>query len=267
VRIEQQPAFVLHQRNYSETSLLVELLTPEHGRLTVLAKGARRGSSPFRGILKPFQPLLVGWVGRTDLPILTHAEVNGGPCTPVDAGIYCGFYLNELLCRLLHRHDPHPVLFSRYARTLDSITRSPIQEEALRVFELHLLQELGYGPVLDREALGAQAIRTDALYDFVPDRGAYPVTRANEQDRSRGLRIHGETLLALARERFDSDVSRREAKRLMRTLLAPHLGLEPLHSRRLMQQALVARERARQQPAIPEAVFVNITSDETVNDD
>jgi len=267
VRIEQQAAFILHQRNYSETSLLVEFLTPDHGRLTALAKGARRPSSPFRGALKPFQPLLVGWVGRTDLPILTHAEADGGVSIPGGSAIYCGFYLNELLCRLLHRHDPHPNLYARYASTLNAIADAPLREQPLRFFELHLLRELGYGPVLDHDIITGQPICADSLYDYVPDRGPFQVATRGDRIAYKGLPMHGETLLGLAQEQLDSALRLREAKRLMRLLLSTHLGMEPLHSRLLMQRVLAARDRAQMNnnnvAAFPsEAVCGEVASDD-----
>jgi len=243
MRIGQQTAFVLHQRNFSETSLLVELFTPDHGRLTVLAKGARRPRSPFRGALKPFQPLLTGWVGRSDLPILIQGEAAGESLLPTGPAIYCGFYLNELLCRLLHRHDPHPNLFVSYVHTLEAVSTAPMGEQPLRYFELQLLQDLGYGPVLDRDTATGNPVVPDATYDYLPDRGPVELRDEGFATPSRGLRLHGETLLGLARQQLETSVSLRESKRLMRMLLAAHLGMEPLHSRLLMQRALAARNR------------------------
>src|SRR3990172_6079289 len=111
MRIHQQPAFILHHRDYSETSLLLEVLTVRHGRLGLIAKGARRANSRMRGILKPFQRLLIVWSGKGELAVLTSAEVENTAITPEGQALYCGFYMNEILLRLLHRHDPHEGLF------------------------------------------------------------------------------------------------------------------------------------------------------------
>ena len=246
MRVNHEAAFVLHQRNYSETSLLVELFSHEYGRLTVLAKGARRPSSPFRGLLKPFQPLLTGWVGRTDLPILTQAEASGPSLLPAGPAIYCGFYLNELLCRLLHRHDPHLPLYDSYASTLEAISVNPMLEQPLRYFELQLLRDLGYGPVLDRDIGSGDPVVAGTVYDYLPDRGPVAVVPNASSATPRGLRLMGETLLGLAQCQLDTPDSLRESKRLMRMLLAVHLGMEPLHSRMLMQRVLAAKGMSEQ---------------------
>ena len=125
MRTQQQSAFILHQRNYSETSLLLELYTRRHGRIGLIAKGARRPSNKNRGTLKPFQPLLVGWSGRGELMVLTGAEPDGASVDLVGSSLYCGFYLNELLMRLLHRHDPHEALYDRYNQALLGLCGEP----------------------------------------------------------------------------------------------------------------------------------------------
>src|SRR3990170_1584267 len=107
MRFQQQPAYVLHQREYSETSLLLEVFTVNHGRIGLIAKGARRASSRLRGVLKPFQRLLIGWSGKGELAVLTAAEADGPDCSLEGPALYCGFYMNEGLLRLVKRHGPH----------------------------------------------------------------------------------------------------------------------------------------------------------------
>jgi DNA repair protein RecO (recombination protein O) len=232
LRVQNHPGFVLHARDYSETSLLLEVFTRQYGRLGLLAKGARRPSSKVRGMLKPFQPLMLSWSGRGELPVLTGAEVDGQESLIAGSAIYCGFYLNELLVRLLHRDDPHERLYDAYRDTLTALARTSETEAALRVFEKCLLGDIGYGLVLDRDVGTNALIEPDAWYDYVPERG--PVKLANpELGRARGVVIRGACLNALAGDVFTDPVVLRDAKRLMRTVLAHYLGDKPLHSRKL----------------------------------
>lgn len=235
MRVQQQSAFILHQRNYSETSLLLEIYTRHHGRIGLIAKGARRPSNKNRGVLKPFQPLLIGWSGRGELMVLTGAEADGAGIELVGRSLYCGFYLNELMIRLLHRHDPHEVLYDRYVLALQGLCDPRGEEAVLRVFEKHLLRELGYGLQLELESDDRNTIDPGGIYDYVLDRGAVRVRHPELGTRVQGVRIRGSSLLALAMERFEDRTGLREAKALMRAALAPHLGDRPLQSRRLFE--------------------------------
>lgn len=238
MRVQGQAAFILHHRQYSETSLILDVLTPAHGRLGLLAKGARRPSSPWRGILKPFQPLLIDWMGRGELPILTGAETDGEGYAFSGAVLYCGFYLNELLWRLLHRHDPHEELFVVYRRSLDGLRDHAGQAELiLRLFEKALLRETGYGLVLDHDVDTQAPIEPEALYLYHPERG--PVRAAVGRHRpGDGVRMRGSSLLALHRESLDDPHSQREAKALLRVLLMRQLDGRPLHTRELFRRVV-----------------------------
>ncbi|HEX7045085.1 MAG TPA: DNA repair protein RecO [Burkholderiales bacterium] len=236
MREQQQSAFVLHQRNYSETSLLLEVYTRQHGRLGLIAKGARRPSSRLRGVLKPFQPLLIGWSGRGELMVLTGAEPDGPAIELAGKSLYCGFYLNELLVRLLHRHDPHEALYDRYRAALAGLADEARHEAVLRVFEKHLLREIGYGLLLERDAEQNAPIEPEAIYDYVLEQGPVRVRHPELAGRLRGVRVRGASLLALAEERLEDGTALREAKALMRAALAAHLGDKPLQSRRLFQE-------------------------------
>ncbi len=244
MREQQQSAFVLHQRNYSETSLLLEVYTRRHGRLGLIAKGARRPSSKNRGVLKAFQPLLLGWSGRSDLMTLTGAEAEGATIELAGTALYCAFYLNELLMRLLHRHDPHETLYDRYRAALEGLCEHRSHEAVLRVFEKHLLKEIGYGLTLERESVNEQPIEHDAVYDYWCERGAVRVDPADLAPRAGSVRLRGASLLALAAERLDDEAALREIKALTRAALAPHLGDKPLHSRRLFQDPAPSVVRA-----------------------
>ncbi len=233
MRVQQQYAFILHQRDFSETSLLLEAYSRRHGRVGLIAKGARRPSSRSRGVLKPFQQLLIGWSGRGELMVLTGAEADGANIELVGNSLYCAFYVNELMLRLLHRHDPHEVLYDRYRAALEGLSRSNAHEAILRIFEKHLLGELGYGLLLEREHGERSPIEPDAVYDYVPERGPVRVRHPELGTRAQGVRLRGSSLLALAAEQLHETTALREAKALMRAALAPHLGDKPLQSRRL----------------------------------
>ncbi|MBI5613190.1 MAG: DNA repair protein RecO [Gammaproteobacteria bacterium] len=232
MRVFQQPAFVLHTSDYRETSLLVEAYSRNHGRIGLIAKGARRPKTGLRAVLNPFQPLLLSWSGKSDLATLTAAEPDRSAPILSGEALYCGFYLNELLMRLLHRHDPHERLFDAYRDALGRLQTGDEQDVALRIFEKHLLQELGYGLVLDHEVGATTPIAPDRIYEYLPERGPVPAA-AGPAD---GVRIHGRSLLALADERFSDAQELREAKRLMRCMLAQHLGERPIYSRELFQR-------------------------------
>jgi DNA repair protein RecO (recombination protein O) len=242
-RVTQQPGFVLHQRNYSETSLLLDLFTRDYGRIGVIARGARRTKRGGRSALGPFQPLLLSWSGRGELGVLTDSEPGDGCYALAGDGLFCGFYLNELLTRLLHRHDPHEALFEAYQRCLNALAQDRDFDRSLRVFESVLLQEIGYGLVLDHDTVDNSPIDPDAVYDYLPDAGPrrlYPPEAAVA-----GVRVRGRSLLGLAAGQLDDRECLQDAKRLMRALLARCLGDKPLHSRRLFE-ALAGRSRVKQ---------------------
>ena len=227
LRSELQPAFVLHHRPYSESSLLLELFTRDHGRVGAIAKGARRKGGQ-RAILQPFHSLLVSLQGRGELATLTAVEtVEEGPlCSPRHYPV--GFYLNELVLRLTHRHDPHPQLFQSLANTYKEITSSV--EPALRRFERDLLEAVGYGLTLDHCVDSGLAIEADGDYRYQLRHG--PVVAAPGVD---GIPVRGASLLALAGAGEFDPQSLRELKRLMRGLLACHLGDRPLRARELFR--------------------------------
>ena len=230
MRVTQQPAFVLHRYPYGETSLIVELLTRDHGRVGVLAKGARRPLAQARARLSPFQPLLAGLSGRGELPVLTQIEAPGPGFDLSGEALWCGFYVNELLLRLLPRHDAHEGLHVAYAATLARLAVGDA-ECALRVFEKRLLQELGYGLLLETDVLH-RPVDAGADYVYVLECGPVPVAEASQP----GIPLRGASLLALARERLEDMPAREEAKRLLRAAFTRHLGERPLHTRALFQR-------------------------------
>lgn len=233
-RADNEPGFVLHTWPYKETSLIVEVLSRRHGRLGILARGARRPRSALRGLLLAFQPLRLSWSGSSELGTLTSAEWSGGEAALSGIGLMCGFYLNELLLRLLPREDPHEALFDAYAEALGMLSAGEPQAPVLRGFERRLLAELGYAPLLDREAAGGMAIEPDKRYAYQPDRG--PVeTRGGNGD----MVVRGSTLLDIARDDYRAPETREEALRLMRALIAERLGGQSLHTRAVLAELKV----------------------------
>lgn len=236
MRIYQQPAYILHHREYSETSLLLEVFTARYGRLGLIAKGVRRTSNRMCGLLKPFQRLLIGWSGKGDLAVLTDAELDDAGYTPERYALYCGFYMNEVLLRLLHRHDPHESLFNAYQTALQNLQRDDSNENVLRIFEKKLLRELGYGLVLDHDVSDKTPIDVEATYDYILDRGPVRLARPQLNGQTEGVRIRGASLIALEQDCMTDPVVLRDVKKLMRVVLAIHLGDRPLHSRKLFRR-------------------------------
>lgn len=229
MRVSQEPAYVLHHYDYGETSLLLEMFTRGHGRLGLIAKGARRNRSPLRAALIPFQPLVVSFSGRGELATLTAAEPAGSASTIAGDALLCGLYLNELLLRLLHRHDPHERLFLSYAQALASLGAMLKSEAILRVFEKRLLEDIGFGLVLDHDVQDGSPLQPTQIYRYLPERGPIAAVGAHDE----GIAMQGASLLALARECLEDESTLAESKRLMRALLARHLGERPLTTRDL----------------------------------
>ena len=232
-RADNEQGFVLHTWPYKETSLIVEVFSRNRGRLGILARGARRPRSALRGLLLAFQPLRLSWSGSAELGTLTSAEWSGGAAALSGTGLMCGFYLNELLMRLLPREDPHEALFDAYAEALARLAAGGPQAPVLRGFERRLLAELGYAPLLEREAAGA-AVEPDKRYAYQPDRG--PV---ESRGGSGDMFVRGSTLLDIARDDYRAPETREEALRLMRALIAERLGGQSLHTRAVLAELKV----------------------------
>lgn len=228
-RIDLQPAYVLHRRPYRETSCLLELFTLEHGRVTVLAKGVRKPRSSVQGLLEPFYPLEVSWYGRGELMTLTYVEARGTAAQLRGDCLFAGFYLNELLIRLLEKWDAHPQLFSQYEKALSELQTDSLEEKALRSFEKTLLEELGYGLLPKADATLQNTFAEEKYYRFTPDQGFIP----QEGGSSSQQVFSGKNLLAMARENWQDEEVLRDAKRLTRFVLTPLLGARPINSRKL----------------------------------
>jgi len=234
-RAEHEPGFVLHAYPYKETSLIIEALTRRYGRVGLLARGARRPRSTMRGVLLAFHPLRLTWSASAELGTLMSAEWGGGQPALTGTGLMCGFYINELLLRLMPREDPHEALFDAYAEALARLAKSEARTAAysivLRGFERRMLAELGYAPVLDRDAVNGAAIEPAKHYAYEAERG--PVeTRRKDGDSV----ICGRTLLDMAADNYDDSRTRDEARRLMRALIAERLGGQSLFTRTMLSE-------------------------------
>jgi DNA repair protein RecO (recombination protein O) len=232
-RVDGQAAYVLHLHPYSETSLVVDVFSRDHGRIPLLARGARRPRSAMRGLLMSFQPLELGWFGGGEVKTLARAEWLGG--MPLLGGrcLLLGYYLNELLLKLLPREDAHAALFDAYAAALGALAAGSDDAPELRRFEKTLLKELGYGLTLDVEMETGLPVVAEREYTYLIERG--PVRKVGAGDTAPdavpGLR--GKTLLDMAADDYADPRTRIESRQLMRQLIAHHMGGKPLQSRRV----------------------------------
>jgi DNA repair protein RecO (recombination protein O) len=231
-RVDRAAAFVLHAYPYSETSLLVEAFTRPHGRVPWLAKGARRAGSRLRGLLLAFQPMEASWSGRGEVRTLIRCEWLGGRPLLEGKQMFYAFYLNELVLRLVPREDPHESLFDCYADAVGRLGTETNPAPILRTFERRLLQEIGYGLVLDRIADAGAPVEADQLYDYELERGPIPIRGSNGPGESAVLR--GRSLLAIARDDYADPVVAQDAKRLLQAAIDLRLDRRPLHTRAML---------------------------------
>jgi len=230
-RIQDELAFVLHSYPFRETSLVLEVFSRQHGRVPLVARGARRPRSTLRGLLMSFQPLSLSWFGKHELRTLHAAEWQGGQPQLQGTALLCGFYLNELLLNLMARDDPHERLFDYYQDTLLRLAQEQDHALTLRCFEKQLLQELGYGLRLDTEAMSDKPIMPTQTYRYILELGAVASTPESVQ----GMPISGKTLLDMAADDYRDANSARQSKQLIRLLLDHYLAGKTLHTRELMR--------------------------------
>jgi DNA repair protein RecO (recombination protein O) len=230
-RIDHEPGYVLHTYPYMETSLIVEAFTRSHGRVSVIARGARRPRSAMRGVLLSFHPLRLGWSGSGELGNLISAEWSGAIQPLAGRGLMCGFYLNELLLRLLPRDDAHELLFDFYGEALRGLSAGTEQGAVLRSFEKRLLAELGYAPLLEREAASGAPIEPERRYVYEPDRGPLALRNSHSGE----LTVSGQTLLDLAADEYTRPETRDEARMLLRALIGQRLHGQVLHTRTVLR--------------------------------
>jgi DNA repair protein RecO (recombination protein O) len=221
---------MLHAVPYKETSLVVELFCRDHGRLPVVAKGAKRPHSALRSVLLNFQPIAVRFSGKSEVKTLTQAEWCGALMPPEGKGLFAGYYLNELLMHGLGREDPHPELFDHYTQALAGLSEGEDMTLCVRKFEIALLSALGYGIDFSKDSEGA-AINAEFDYCWLPERGWIDARSVGDHmHRLSGLHIIELEAGLLSRE------SALTLKPLTRSLLANHVSSKGLLSRAWMEQ-------------------------------
>ena len=216
-RQDHQPVYVLHTYAFKETSLVVELFSKAHGRVATVAKGARRPRSAMRGQLQSFQMLAATWSGKNELKTLHSLEWADGLVLLQGEALMCGFYLNELLLRLLPREDAYEQLFDYYQATVKALSSGVQPAMHLRRFELKMLQEMGYAVPLDFDENDSPIV-ANLQYRYVAELGACAFTGAEN-----GVVLSGQTLIDMAKDAYDNIQTQQQSKQLMRYLLAYYL--------------------------------------------
>jgi len=227
-RVQNQPAWLLHHRPFRDTSRILDVVTREHGRIALIARGARASRSRLRGILRPFMPLNMSWFIRSDLGTLTDAEMGGTPLQLTGDALMSGYYVNELLLKLMHRHDPQPEIFDVYATTIRSLAAETSVAPTLRQFEMELLRLLGYALNLEQDSESHEALRAERDYEYRADQGPVPAT-----GRSGPMVFSGRQLDAIRRQNFQDADTLHCASRLLREVIAHRLDGKELSSRRV----------------------------------
>jgi len=228
-RSAPERAYILHSHPYKETSLVIDVFTREHGRLAMVAKGAKRPGSALRAALLALQPLEIVWSGRGEVRTLAQATWQAGQPWLTGRALLCGMYLNELLIKLLPREDPHPRLFETYAATLmtlGAVDAEGEQAAVLREFEVALLAELGYALELEQEVPSGAALEADVLYRYDFERG--PARTGH------GPVVSGAALLALGAGRFASQRIANEARQFLQGVIANLLERRSIRSAKVM---------------------------------
>ncbi len=226
--------YVLHSYPFRETSLIVEFFTRSHGRVGVMAKGARRPKSAMRGALMAFQPMQLTWSGRSELKTLHHVDWEAGHLQLQGLQLICGFYVNELLLKLVPREDPHEGLYEAYEQAIHALREGGKPAWLLRRFERELLREMGYGLLLEHDVDG-QPVQAQVEYAFQIERGPVRIPKNGEAP---GLRVRGKTLLDLSRDLQEVDedgLSDHEGRTLMRQAIGHYLNGQELRTRQLLR--------------------------------
>ena len=230
-RVQLEPAYLLHHYAWRDSSRILEFMTRSQGRVSVFARAARRGGSTLPATLQPFGELLVSWTSRGDAGQLTGAERVRAPAALAGDHLMSAFYANELLIKLLPRHDPHPALFDAYATLLNRLHDGDGQQaRALRLFEKRLLDELGWGLSLESDAGSGSPLEPLRSYRYRIDGGPEVIDGVAEGT----LVFSGASLLSLAREELGDERSLADARRLLRAALDQCLDGRPLRTREVL---------------------------------
>ena len=237
MRVDLQPAYILHTRAYRDTSLLVDVFSENYGKLSLIAKGARKPKQYQRYLLQPFIPLFISWQGKSSLKTLTAIEASTQPVELHSRFLYSGLYLNELLNYVLPSNDPSPEVFQLYATALEQLAHQVDLESCLRQFEFSLLVELGYGIDFTVDASSGKPIQATGIYHFIVEHGFVEVIKntATVSCFDDKPSFAGELLIAIAHDQFGQQDVRRAAKQIARLALEPYLRGKVLKSRDLFR--------------------------------
>lgn len=228
-RVQQQAAYILHHRPFRDSSQILDVLSREHGKLALVARGSRGARSKLKGVLRPFLPLRMSWVQKSEMGTLTGAESAGAPLSLGGDALMAGYYVNELLLNFLHRHDPQPEIFDLYADVLHELRGDRNTAAVLRRFEIVLLELLGYALSFDHEAGSHAPLEPAANYEYRVEQGPVPVQRTEG-----ALVFPGATLISIGRQSFDNGDVLRAANRLLRQVIAHHLDGKELKTRKVL---------------------------------
>lgn len=226
--VEAEPAFLLHQRPYRNTSQLLEVMSLHHGRVGLIAQGSRRPGRGTRALLQPFIPLRLSWTRRGELGRLTDAEAGSDAMQLGGNALLAGYYVNELVMTLTTRDDPAAQLFAHYAQCLGDLEDGPDVARVLRLFEYRLLATLGVGLQLDVDCESGDPLAANGVYLFSFDSGA------RQSDSSSGY--SGADLISLREEQLDTVESLRTARRLLSEAIARQLGSRRLRTREVLRE-------------------------------
>jgi len=229
-RIQNEPAWLLHHRPFRDSSQILDILSLDQGRLAVVARGSRGAKSKLRGILRPFLPLQLSWFIRSDLGTLTGAEMNGAPLSLSGDALLSGYYVNELILKLLHRHDPQPEIFNAYSRTIERLAGSQDVAPYLRQFEIELLRILGYALNLDHDTETTEPLRPQQHYEYRVEQGLVPVS-----GREGPMVFRGAEIDAIRNQQFADPAVLKNAGSLLRNVIAYHLDGKELKSRKVLK--------------------------------
>ena len=240
MRVESESGFVLHTTPYRETSLLVDLFTRDHGRVRCVARGFRKPNK--KGVSKalfPYTEHQFQWQGGGELKTLIRGEAVEAPVFLQAESLFIGLYINEVLYRLLHQYDPHKSLYEFYCQLMIQLSVQGLDQAVLRRFEILLLEELGYGLVLDSEAESGKPIVPQCFYHYIPE---YGLRESRGQSNNGSQLLSGADIMAIARGDFAQPSVMKTAKRLTRQVIDFYLQGRPLNSRELYRQHLLEIE-------------------------
>ena len=238
MKVELTPCYILHRRDYSETSYILEVFSREHGRINLIAKGAKRNKKQEGVSFNLYQQYNISWLAKSELGTLTNIEaVTLNSLKPEQ--IMTGFYMNEIMLRLLHKHEPHPELFDSYSISINQLLSGESEQIVLRYYEKSLLQSLGYGIILDHEVETGETLAYEKDYFYELDLGPVATNKINNS----GIRISGQTLIELDNESLSDSKNINEAKLLLRKILEQHLGNQPLASKNLYKSYIKHKKK------------------------